>query len=43
MMKIEQTLQEICKTSIPRCLKDDLAKIKQIDAKLQGKSFILKV
>ena len=40
MLKIESTLKEICKGSakVPKTAKTDIEKIKQIDAKLHGKS-----
>jgi hypothetical protein len=39
MLKIESTLEEICKGSakVPKAVKIDMDKMKQIDAKLHGK------
>ena len=40
MLKIENTLEEICKgkSKVPKVVRSDLDKIKQIDAKLEGKA-----
>lgn len=38
MLKIEQTLHEICKgQQVPKQIKDEISKIKGIDSQLVGK------